>query len=510
VRRAVDRAGSLADLIVEVADAAPETEAVVAGDHRLSFAELVSEALGFAGRLVASGLEPGERVGLYAANSAEYLVIAVGTWMAGGVLATVYPDFGPSELEYALGNAAPRILVADLGRRSAAEAATRATGVTCEVWPTDALGDAPPLARPVEVDTRAPGLICYTSGSTARPKPVTHSHGGVADGVRAYAEVWHLGARDRTLVCLPLAWLYGLTTAAMTTLIAGGTVVVLPRYNPVAVMDALRREQVTFFPGVTTMFSKLVRYIGEEAPDAETRSLRLCVSGGEPRNESAFAHWRELTGCSVHDTYCASECWPVVTYDPVAEPEPVAGSAGIVVPGARMRVVDKSGADAPPGEIGVGLWRAPALMLGYWNEPELTATALTEDGWYRSGDFVRVDSDGHVYVMGRASDLIIRGGSNVSPAEVESVLGRHPDIVEAAVIGIPDPIYGQQVAAAVVVAPGGRFDPDLFAAFCAAELAGYKIPTVFREFTALPRGATGKVARREIAARLTADPSEAG
>jgi long-chain acyl-CoA synthetase len=250
------------------------------------------------------------------------------------------------------------------------------------------------------------------------------------------------------------------------------------------------------------MFAKLVEFMGPEAAGAGMSSLRLCVSGGEPRNEPAFALWRKLTGCPVHDVYCASECWPVVTYDPTAEPEPVNGSAGVVVPGARMRVLDESGGEVPAGETGVGLWRAPALMLGYWKEPELTAGALTNDGWYRSGDFVRVDAAGHVYVMGRASDLIIRGGSNVSPAEVEHVLGRHPDIAESAVAGIPDPVYGEQVAAAIVVVPGGRFDPDGFADFCAAELAGYKIPTVFREFEALPRGATGKVSRTRLGALL--------
>jgi long-chain acyl-CoA synthetase len=500
----------VAEVIVELAAATPDAVAVADGDRRLSFAELAGGALGFAGRLTAWGLEPGDRVGLYAANSAEYLLLALGTWMAGGVVATVYPEFGHSELEYVLSNATPRILIAEPGRRSAAEAAVEATGVACEVYDLDVGGgqglpDAPALVRPATLEMGAAGLICYTSGSTARPKPVTHSHRGIAGGCRAYAEVWHLSASDRTLVCLPMAWLYGLTTTALATLIRGGTVVSLPRYNPVAVVDAVSRERVTVFPGVTTMFAKLAQYVGDERPGAEMSSLRLCVSGGEPRNEPAFDRWRELTGCPVHDVYCASECWPVITYDPVAEPEPIPGSAGIVVPGSHMRVVDEAGAEVPAGETGHALWRAPGLMLGYWNEPELTARAFTDDGWYRSGDYVRVDPDGHVYVMGRASDLIIRGGSNVSPAEVELVLGRHPDVGEVVVAGVPDPVYGEQVAAAVSILPGGRFDADALKEFCAAELAPYKVPTVLRHFEELPRGATGKVARKEIAALLAAD-----
>jgi long-chain acyl-CoA synthetase len=494
---------SLAELIIDAAREAPDSVAVVSPDCRLTYAELTDAALALAGRLEAWGLQPGDRVVLYSQNSAGYLVIALGTWLAGGVFATAYPDFGATELAYVMVNAAPRIVLAESGREDAAEAAAHAAGGRTAVLTVDGLGarelpEARPLDAPTHLDSEAPALICYTSGSTATPKPVTHSHGGAAAGARAYADVWHLGTSDRTLVCLPMAWLYGLTTSAIATLVAGGTVVVAPKYNPVHVTDMLVRERVTFFPGVTTMFVKLERYLRELAPTPDLRSLRLCVSGGEPRNEPSFARWRELTGCSVHDVYCASECWPVVTYDPIAEPEPVPGSAGIVVPGSSMRVVDEAGVDLAAGETGAALWRAPALMLGYWNEPELTAAAFTQDGWYRSGDFVRLDDDGHVFVVGRASDVIIRAGSNVSPVEVELVLARHPDIAEAAVVGIPDPEYGEEVAAGIVVTPDGSFDPDGFARFCAGELAPYKVPTVFRQFEALPRTATGKVARKAI------------
>jgi long-chain acyl-CoA synthetase len=260
---------------------------------------------------------------------------------------------------------------------------------------------------------------------------------------------------------------------------------------------------------VTTIYVKLLAYARELERTPDLRSLRLCVSGGEPRNEPAFDRWRELTGCPVHDVYCASECFPVVTYDPHVDPQPRPGCAGNVVPEARMRVVDETGRDVSTGEVGEALWRGPALMLGYWEEPELTAAAFTADGWYRSRDWARMDEDGYVYVTGRVSDMIIRGGSNVSPAEVEGVLYQHPHVADVAVVGVPDEEYGEQVAAAIVLEPGGRFDPQAFARFCESKLAPFKIPTLFRELPELPRNANGKVVRRDIAPLLARDAVEA-
>jgi long-chain acyl-CoA synthetase len=313
-----------------------------------------------------------------------------------------------------------------------------------------------------------------------------------------------MGPQDATLVCLPMAWVYGLVTASVVTFLRGGTVVILPHFNPVRVVDAIEAERVTVFPGVTTMFMKLVRYASEAGRSADLRSLRFCVAGGEPRNEPAFEQWRALTGCAVHDVYAASECFPVVTYDPQVDPEPRRGSAGRLVEGARMRLLDAAGRDVADGDVGEAFWRAPAQMLGYFGEPELTRAVLTDDGWYRTGDHVRVDPEGYVYVVGRLSDMIIRGGSNVSPVEVESVLSEHPLVAEVAVVGLPDPEYGEVVAAAIVTTAGEHVDEDDVAAFLAPRLAPYKVPTLVREVSEIPRNASGKILRRDVAARLRA------
>jgi long-chain acyl-CoA synthetase len=244
--------------------------------------------------------------------------------------------------------------------------------------------------------------------------------------------------------------------------------------------------------------------VPHEGDEGRRPDLRLCISGGEPRNEVAFARWSALTGCPVHDVYCGSECFPVVTYDPVRYPTPVPGAAGRVIEGSAMRLVGADGSDAGGGEPGEAWMRGPGMMLGYWHDAAQTAAALSPDGWYRSGDLVEIDADGYVRVVGRLSDLIIRGGANVSPAEVERVLVGHPSIREASVVGLPDAVYGQQVVAAVALEPGWLLDVDVLQAHCAASLAHFKVPTRFCALDSLPRNPnTGKVQRRDVVARLS-------
>lgn len=489
-----------------VAAASPMRTALVDGEARLTFDVVMSLVDDVAAGLVSCGVRQGDRVALVARNSAGFVIAAFAVWRAGAVLATAYPSSSRRELSYVFANARPRLVLADPQLVGAATAAAEGTqtkvlrlGGTAVVE-----GLSTPSTRlPPDASAEGAALICYTSGTATTPKPVTHSHGGLLAAARAYADVWHIDRDSMTAVCLPMAWAYGLVTTTMATLFAGGAVVSLPRFSPDSLARCIDRERVTFLPGVTTMFVRLVRWLEGRHPTPDLSSLRLCVSGGEPRNEPVFLEWESRTGCPVHDVYAASECFPVVTYDPEVDPRPRQGSAGRVVQGARMRVVDSAGDDVPPGQTGEAWWRAPAMMVGYWGEPALTEHALTDDGWYRTRDLVRVDGDGYVYVVGRLSDLIIRGGANVSPNEVESVLSQHPDVQEAAVVGLPDHEYGQRVAAAVVPSSEHVGAQEL-TAFCQNKLARHKIPTEFVNIPALPRNATGKLHRARVVELLQA------
>ena len=483
----------------------PDAPAVIFGGESCSYAELDQRVARMAGQLAGAGVAPGDRVVLVADNSADHLAAAFAVWRAGGVLVTIYPSSTEAELAFAIEHAEPRLVVAGTRVVETVRAAAGGRAVA-ELDGTGALAGLPAGAAPEPgtVDPAALALICFTSGSTARPKAVMHSHAGLLGAAAAYARVWHLGPVDATLVCLPMAWAFGLVTTSMAALLTGGRVVALARAEPEAMLGAMADHGVTFFAGVTTMFAKLVQLL-DARPDLrpDLALLRLCISGGEPRNEVAFSRWQDLSGCPVHDVYAASECFPVVTYDPVADPEPRPGSAGRVVAEAALRLVDPEGRDVPPGATGEAWTRGPALLLGYWRDTDLTEQVLTPDGWYRTGDLVRVDDDGYVYVVGRVSTMIIRGGSNVSPAEVEAVLRDHPDVREAAVVGLPDAQYGEEVAAAVVLGHAAVLDVAALRAHCAGALAGYKVPSRVVEVEQLPRNPhTGKVQRTDVVALL--------
>jgi long-chain acyl-CoA synthetase len=484
--------------LAERARSAPGAVAVEDVTIQLTYAELEARVDRIGADLAGLDLGTEPRVCLVAENSVAHLVTAFAIWRAGAALVTVYPSSSAEEFEYALSHSRPALVVA--GESVLHTIGPVARQLALRLLTLDASGethgphDAGPRVPPA-VDPDGLALICYTSGSTARPKAVMHSHRGLLAAARAYAAVWHLGAADVNLVSMPLAWAFGLVTTSMATLTAGGRVVLLARSEPGALLTGITAHDVTFFAGVTTMFVRMVETMEQDPGALRPHSLRLCISGGEPRNEAAFERWHELTGCPVHDVYAASECFPVVTYDPTLDPLPRRGSAGRVVPEAQLRIADSGEAWA----------RGPALMLGYWDDPAMTATALTDDGWYRTGDLVDVDGDGYVHVLGRLSDVIIRAGANVSPAEVEAVLTRHSQVGEAGVVGLPDPVSGEEVVAAVVARTGvDTVDIGDLDAHCAAALAGYKRPRIV-VVAELPRNATGKIDRRQLKALLAED-----
>ena len=490
--------------LTRIAAGQPETAAIIDGDRTIAYGELVRTMNARAEAMSGGGLRPGDRVALVAENSADYLASAFAVWQAGGVLATIYPASGAEDLAYCLVGSDAALALADRRTVGAVRAAAP------EGLPVSVIDDGfavhhvrDSAAPDLEGLRVPPALICYSSGTTSRPKAIMLAASALYNGALTYAQVWRVTRADRTIVCLPMAWLYGLASTSMMTLLAGGTVIALRRAHPALITDAIVRYRATLLPAVSTIFAKLAGHLeaAEELPDLS--SLRFCVSGGEPRNEAAFARWTRFTGCPVHDTFCSSEYFPLITYDPAADPQPRPGAAGKVVPRAEMKIVDAAGAEVPAGETGEALARGPGLMLGYWRDPEQTRAVLTEDGWYRTKDLVRMDESGYVYVVGRLSDMIIRGGSNVSPAEVERILREHPSVRDASVVGLPDATYGQRVAAAVVAEDPGSFDQEAVAAFCAARLASYKLPSTYTVVAELPQNpTTGKVDRRRVAAAL--------
>lgn len=481
-----------------------DAPAVIDERRTLTYRDFLAETERQAHALRNAGVRSGDRVAIVAENSASFLTTVFSLWWVDAVPVTIYPSTSRDDLDVTVQDADPVLVFCD---------------DTTEDLVRDAVGDRVPVARldgpaatlgrsakarltPEHLRSRV-ALICYSSGTTARPKAIMLSADAISNSAQTFASSWRLTAEDVTLVCLPMAWLFGLTTASVSTLVQGGTVVSLRRARPEAVVHAIQESHVTFVPAVATVLTKLANYLDQNVVPLGFPSLRLIVSGGEPRNEDAFARLRVHTGLPVHDNYCASEMQPLVTYDPERDPEPRPGSAGRLVPRSSLRILDEEGAPVAEGDIGEAYSHGPGIMLGYWNDEAATRRALTDDGWYRTRDLVRIDRDGYVYVVGRVSDMIIRGGSNVSPGEVEQRLRLHDSLADVAVVGTPDPVYGEEVTAVVQLQPGVAMDAQALRAFAEGGLSNFKVPTRYLAIDELPHNSTtGKVDRKEVIRRL--------
>jgi len=435
-------------------------------------------------------------------NSPEYLIICFGVWRAGGVMAVVHASFGPAELDYALANAEPRFLFVEDAYRDGVAASVARSDMPVQIFELAAgvepLGDAAPFADELpSVNPAALGIIGYTSGTTGRPKPVAHSHRTIARGTSACATIWRVDANDTLLVSMPLSWLAGLIILSVTATTRGAKIHLLRRFSADDALDAMVDHGVTFIFAATSMYAKIVNAWRQRTAPRPFH-LRCCISGGEARNEAVFKDWRAITGTPVLDSYGASECWPFVTHDPGIAILPPPGSAGKLVEGAKIRLLDADGNEVAEGEVGEAQGLAPCMMLSYWNEPQLTAKAITPDGWYRTGDYARVDEQGYVYILGRTVDLIVTGGQKVYPVEVEQVLSELDDVAQAAVVGLADDACGQAVAAAVVLMPGAAMDVATLRAHCASRLQRHKVPVHIAILRDLPHNASGKIVRRDL------------
>src|SRR6202044_2335209 len=291
---------------------------------------------------------------------------------------------------------------------------------------------------------------------------------------------------------------FGLTCGLNATIASGSTLTLLPRFDPGKALEIIQRDRVTIFEGVPTMYAAMLHHTGER-PDVS--SLRLCVSGGAALPVEVLRGFEEAFGCIILEGYGLSETSPVASFnhpDKVRKP----GSIGTPIAGVEMRLIDVDGADVPPGEVGEIAIRGHNVMKGYWGRPDATAEAI-QDGWFRTGDLARVDEDGYYYIVDRKKDLIIRGGYNVYPREIEEVLYEHPDVAEAAVIGVPHDSLGEEVGAAVALKEGAKVHPDELRDYVKERVAAYKYPRQVWLVDALPKGPTGKVQKRDITVPTT-------
>ncbi|MFT0858959.1 malonate--CoA ligase [Ancylobacter sp. G4_0304] len=461
----------------------------------LSYAELERRTAQYANALVAMGLAPGDRVALQAEKSLEAVFVYLATVRAGGVFLPLNTAYTPPEIDYFLGDAEPAIFICDPAEEAVLAPIARARGVA-QVVTMDGNGQGT-LREAVEAcrstfDDVARGpddlaALLYTSGTTGRSKGAMLTHENLASNAQALAETWHFTSDDVLIHALPIFHTHGLFVAINVTLAAGASMIFLPKFDPARILTLMSRASVLM--GVPTFYVRLLKS-PELTPEAAA-GMRLFISGSAPLLAETHREWRARTSHAILERYGMTETG-MNTSNPF-EGERIAGTVGFPLPGVELRVVaPESGEVLGTGEIGMIELRGPNVFKGYWRMPEKTAAEF-HDGWFVTGDLGLVGPDGYVQIVGRGKDLVISGGYNVYPKEVETEIDALPGVIESAVIGIPHPDFGEGVTAVVIASPDAALDEQVVVEALEGRLARYKLPKRVIFLDDLPRNTMGKV-----------------
>jgi long-chain acyl-CoA synthetase len=469
----------------------PDAVAIVDGDRAETFAELAGRAAAVAGSLAAMGVVPGDRVAIASWNDTAFVHTYLGTLWCGAVAVPINPSSPAAAHRDELARIGARVLVCGDG----AEHLRDLPGaVGAEELPT-----AAPMPVEVERDDAELAVLLFTSGTAGAPRAAMLTHGNLAANIGQVQS--HPGLAVTTddvgLATLPFFHVFGLNVALGVALAGGVRSVLIPQFDPARVTELVRRHGATIIAGVPAMFAALLELPDSVAPADAFASVRLAVAGAAELPEAVAGAFLDRFGVTIHEGYGLTEAAPIVSTTAV-DRRPRFGSIGPPLPGVDVRLVDPDGADVTVGDPGEIWVRGPNVFAGYWDDPAATARVLA-DGWLHTGDVAVADDEGFLSLVDRMKDLVIVSGFNVYPAEVEEALLTHPDVVDAAVIGVPNPRTGEAVAAFLVVRPGAPA-PSLAAVreHVARRLARYKVPTTVEVIAELPRNQSGKVVRRQL------------
>ncbi|MHB1490741.1 MAG: long-chain-fatty-acid--CoA ligase [Cellulomonas sp.] len=515
---------NLASLLEDSADRVPERDAIVFGEARLTYARLDGAANQVANLLVSRGIAPGDKVALSCPNIPYFTIVYFGILKAGATVVPLNVLLKGREVAYHLADSeakayfcfegTPELPIgsegyAGFGEVESCEHFVVITADPTAVSPivgTETLGEAmasqPATFETVATDEDDIAVILYTSGTTGQPKGAELRHRNMRDNALSCGPLFEVDADspDTYLCVLPLFHSFGQTVIQNTACAFGGTVVMLPRFDARTALDLMLKAGVTFFAGVPTMYWALLGAL-EQGVDISSiaKNLRVAVSGGAALPVEVHKNVETRFGVTILEGYGLSETSPVASFSVYGEPARV-GSIGLPIPGVEMKLIDPIGwaelKDSPDtvGEIAI---KGHNVMKGYHKRPEATAEAI-HDGWFRTGDLGRRDADGWYYIVDRSKDMINRGGYNVYPREIEEVLLTHPAVSLAAVIGVPDERYGEEVKAFVILEKGASVTPAELIAWAKEQMAAYKYPRMIEVVESLPTTATGKILKRKL------------
>src|SRR4051794_8266229 len=493
---------NLARIVVDGAHRSAEHPALKLSDDVVTYGQLDDQTARCARLLRSLGVEPGDRVGVMLPNVPQFAVAYYGVLRCGAIVVPMNILLKGRETAFYLSDPEAKAVFAwhefvDSARTGAEAAGAEAIPVAPGEF--ERLLAAPePLTENAELDDDDTAVVLYTSGTTGTPKGAELTHANLYTQATILADdLFHMTADDVVLGALPLFHAFGQSDALNAPLYTGATVTMLPRFEPSLALSTMQADAATLFMGVPTMYTAMLH-----APDRsqyELRRLRVCVSGGASLPVEVLRGFEREFGCIILEGYGLSETSPTATFNHM-DRERKPGSIGTPIKGVEVKVAGDDGRPLAPGEVGEIWIRGHNVMKGYWRRPDATADVLTEDGWFKTGDMARTDDDGYFYIVDRKKDMIIRGGYNVYPREIEEVLYEHPAVREAAVVGVPHESLGEEVGAAVALKDGAEATAEELRDFVKQQVAGYKYPRVVWLVDELPKGPTGKILKKEISA----------
>jgi acyl-CoA synthetase (AMP-forming)/AMP-acid ligase II len=472
----------------------PHGPAVADSRQQLTNAALRDRVHAAAHQFSGKGIGAGDVVAVKLRNRVEFVIALFAAWRVGAAVTPINPSLTDDEVIRQLTDSAARLLVLDDDAPTTADVATLAV--------TDLATDPAVAAQPAHDDTSALALLIYTSGTTGSPKGVMLDHANLDAMADMGRHALRIGVADRCLLLLPLFHVNGIVVSVVTPLLAGASVVITDRFDAATFFQVIEREKPSYFSAVPTIYTMLAALPEGVTPD--TSSVRFAICGAAPASEELLARFENRYGFPLIEGYGLSEGTCASTINPIDDPR--AGTVGKPFPGQRIRIVDTAGADVAVGTDGEVLIAGPNVMRGYLGRPADTARTVIQ-GWLHTGDIGHLDTDGYLTLAARSKDMIIRGGENIYPREIEDVLVSHPTVLEAAVIGAPDDKWGEVVIAYAAPRPGATIDPNALQALCARSLAGYKRPTAIVVVDAIPKNPVGKTDKAPLRAAHAAPPA---
>ena len=476
-----------------------------ADGRRYSYAEFDGAVNAAAHLLASRGVGKGDHVGLLMPNSPEYIIAYFACFKLGAIAGPVNSLLKPQELAYVIADSEAKALVLHTEFQPKIEAIRgqlpdlrHCIEFDDEARSTKEFADAGPPASP-SIENGDEAIIIYTSGTTGRPKGCLLTHGNLIANARQITRWLGFTEADRLLTVMPLFHMNAVSVTTMSPLYAGASTVVSPRFSASRFWQIVSDYRVTSFGSVATMLARLLSAYPEGVPPGlKTEQLRFAMCGSAPVPAEILRRFEETFNCLVIEGYGLSESTCRSTFNPPDERRRP-GSCGMPI-GNEMKIVDEEGGEVPDGELGEIVLRGENVLKGYYKNPSATSEAFRQ-GWFHTGDIGYRDADGFYYIVDRKSDMIIRGGENIYPREIDEVLYAHPAVASAATIGVPDAVYGEEVAAFIVLKEDAQATEDEIIGFCRERLADYKCPKTVRFVAEIPKGPTGKLLKRELVRR---------